>query len=940
MKSDSAQKADKLSITFDSESALFEEIKIVFQTINDAIPEDSPHLSFKNRFIEVYNFFVKTYENNQKLLQKAQETNALIIMNANKATTIIQIVNEDAKKLVKYKQDYDEVLEILKSLKTSEGKSRELLEKLTSTVAGLKGQVQRGEAFNFGEEDTIGSIINDVNNLKREKAKAAEEIDTARSEIRTKKDVLKNTNNQIAIMKKNSAELESSIEDYQNQLDKLNSEVETTYDGINSVRPVVDGQKKLILTNLQSLKEHEGIKRSLEKQNNEHGKLLSDAAFKLKQTRYLIGSNSKRRNKLISQNALNTTAIDHLSKQYSNAISEFDQKSNDLKTINSEFDSNAEILKTVSKELDKIDEIKMTTRGVMRDLRINRNELNHSEAKNESERARTVRKIHSTQQNIGVIERHIEKEKVETANAHLIYTDLKSEKKGQKRKMQSEKIKLRQYEQEIEMKIVERNKVDVQCQLIEEDREINLNKIEEDSMILEELQDKLHQQDELMDVLRKERNTFKRKLIAVEKENVALQKEYNDAETEYNELIEKNDLVSLKVADEHFNARGIKQELILMAADVSELHQKIYDANHSISALEAERQLLNHIVNDASSDRYLILKEIDTASASKKVINGTLVERRQAIDNLNSDIITLLQHINRGQREYNTLCDKLADLTNEMKAAVQKNYELERKVDRLNYMKNDEKRLFNLLSQENDKCSLLIREISHPRNVHRWNMYDAIDPVYKRNLMYMAQIYSKIDVAHRYLIHLEHQRDELKKKVQEKNKKVIPNGGSELAAFQYHLNKYKKDIAEKDKMINEMMIEIKDNRSKLNNIKSGVLDVRSKCNTRRVSVSQLRNRVIASRNEKRQQNMFFITESEATTQVLGGGFVQRISTNISNDDSQIHKEKIMFDENKLALDSSPRKYRNAPTTPKNQTKRIMRPKTAIKRPLTSVQTKF
>lgn len=162
------------------------------------------------------------------------------------------------------------------------------------------------------------------------------------------------------------------------------------------------------------------------------------------------------------------------------------------------------------------------------------------------------------------------------------------------------------------------------------------------------------------------------------------------------------------------------------------------------------------------------------------------------------------------------------------------------------------------------------------------------------------------------------------------------------------MNKYKRDIDEKDRLINEMLSEIKENRLSIKNMSNGVESIRSKCTERRISVSQLKSRKLASRNERRQEALMFMTEPDALLP-LGGGFVQKLPSNVStvgsnvnNTNGNVSANKVLLNDNQTFNDGkTPRKklINHTPRTPKSQQQRIMRPQTAIrkKRPLTALQ---
>ena len=925
----SNEDGDKDLITFDTESIMFEEVKAAAANINSMIPEDSPFINIKNRFNEVYNFFVNMYNNNQILLQNAQQSNATIIMNTNKIKAMLKIMQKDSNKLDKYKREYEKATSVLKSLYESEKKSRELLTNLSKTVTTLKSQVQRGEAFCYGEEDSIALVLSDLKNLKSEKAKGEEEINELKNEIQNNNNIIKKMNEEINNMDNSSKDIENQIKNYQNKIDKIESEVEETRNEIETIAPIVKEQKEKVNENMENLQTHEATHKDLVKQNNDIGKLLLELIARSKIIKHQITQFSKQHNKILKRQANLQEQKELLTQQAEMQQMDMLDKKNQIDILNENISSNQETLNIANTAYNEIEEKKTEVRQKGRELRDELFKLAHDEVIVNNETRRTVRQIHSTSHAMAVVQTNLIHVKHDHSDLQTVNNELHQQKKSKKRKMQGDKIKIRLYEKEIENKKYEKIKINAKCNLVYEDKGINESKIVEDNKYLDSLNIKLEMQSELADQTREERNQYKKKYLIAAKEYTELIKNYGDLSVEVAELEQKNRMISVKAADEHFLARALKQRLVIMEEEVEELREKVYHAHHSITGLEAERKLMQKVINEAFSDKLLIQKELNSVGSNKKSVTGTIIKRKSVIDELKGTVATLISRIERGKKEYREILQKIDVLLEEYDKVKTKNEDLELKVERLKFDKQEGNRMFNLYIQETKKNSMLIQEINLLRNIHRWQMYGATDPGYQRNIYYLNSLYEKLAKAHSVLEKLHTKRDTLKNQLQEAKKKIAPpnNAESEISIFQSHMRKYKRDLEEKEKMIDSMLKEIRSNRVQMKNMNNGVGEIRGKCSHRRISVSQLRSRELALKVEKRQQ-LLYMTEPE-TVVPLGGGFIQRLPTPIhieSNTALTIEKSK------------TPRKQPiHTPRTAKS--KKIMRPSTnQRKRPQTSMAT--
>lgn len=870
---DGKDESEKAEITFDTESAIYEEVKVIAAAVQDEIPDDSSLAIYKMRFNSTLSVFVDTYQKNQKLLGKIQEANAQIIGNAQKTSTILSIVSKNNEKLSRFKQEYEEVTTVIQSLHESESKSRTLMKKLQTTVTTLSGQVARGEAFCFGEEDTIGSIMQDVDNLKRERDKAAEEINQTLNKIAKESELTKQNNESISNLKKQSEDLESGVNSYQAQLDSLNEEIEINRDGISNLRPIVDKQKETMKSNAEKAKDLEGRILAKKKENYEVSHALFDQSNALKLMHGKIATSTKLHDKLVRNGNNMNNKLDKLLNEIGRRESDFEKEQSDLANLNQQIENNTNDLDNDQKIYDQLDEEKRQVRIQAKELREIHTSLMHEEVVQEGDRNRSVRHIHTVQHDIGVTKTHLNKAQLETSEVKSVARDVVHDTKVEKSCLQDDKIKLRLYEKEIEHKQIEIAQIDAQNQLVGDDIDNNYQKILEDNRCLDDLNEKIKHQNELMEGLRKERNTLKRRYEALKKEEVGLIKKNNDVKDTIKELKAVKYQREIQAADEHFHFKNLYQDVLIKESSVKELTNLLLDTNHSINSLMSEQQILKHILDENESDKHIQKKEYETAQGAHKVVAGVIVERRRMIDQLKADIMCTNMHIDKGKHQYMDICAEIERLQGEADKAIQRNIELEYRRERLRYTEHEYRRISGHVNQEKEKNAALIEEISLPRNVHRWQMVSATDQTYARNLQYLSKIYAKLDSAHRKLIELTQKRDKLKEQIDNKIKDVIPNGYEYRQSYNDYVDKYKTDIEKKEKMIAEMNEQIAENRVQLSYYANNISKVRDRVNDRRSVCSTIRGRNLASRGASRQA-MLYMTEPPSA-RPLGGGFVQK-----------------------------------------------------------------
>ena len=178
-------------------------------------------------------------------------------------------------------------------------------------------------------------------------------------------------------------------------------------------------------------------------------------------------------------------------------------------------------------------------------------------------------------------------------------------------------------------------------------------------------------------------------------------------------------------------------------------------------------------------------------------------------------------------------------------------------------------------------------------------------------------MYAKLDEAHRELVALEQEKASLQEQLKAKRAALGPKVGE--SAFEELLETYRKNIAQKDKIIAEMRAQADGFRDQSSKIQVKADKLRGNVSTRRAATSQLRSRNLSSRNQKRQAMLFMTEPSEA--RVIGGGFVQKQAKPTSDLDDLFGPSS--------SPQTNRRHYQRVPTPTSPNKSRTRRPQTAL-----------
>jgi chromosome segregation ATPase len=866
----------KFPVTFESESGLFDEIKVLAARVNATYPDDIRYIPVKNRFDEVLSAFMACCRKNQTLLGKIQELNVQAMVNTVKTTAVVKAIREDGETIERYRKQYEEATSVLQRLSTAEARARHLVSKLSTSVSAFSVQVARGEAFSFGESESIASILQDVTNLRRERDKAAEDINAVASKIQRTRDNLGRLNQFITGCKEMAQSFEAQIAELQTRYDLIHTETEEARAGIGTARPLVEANTMKIEENKENAKLLSQRISEGKAKNYDLGKQLFELTGQMRTHHYNLGQKTKLHNKTARSNQAIADAIDKLEMDISRASGECEHVSGILRDLDLEIAQSRASLDSTGEDFAALERLKQTVRSTAKEKRDIAHGLVQVELRQENEGSRMKRQIQKRQRDReGVLVKlGAEKRMTVTVAAHGVDVsmDIRAEKKG----LQGDKLKIRNCEKEVEAKHVELTKVLAQTGLVEDDKRSNMEKREEDAVTLAEITRKNEQQTDLIENGRKERNMLKRRYEAALRDQVELRNNVHDLFLRIEELKEQKRKKELAIVDYHFRCQECRTHIAMLEGGVAELGSVVMDANHSISALTGEYQVLSHILGDAAGDRLLQAKEFEAARDARKALSGVLVQRRATVEDLKNTIQTTRMDLHKGSIEYGEKVQLVAERKVQMDALVRRHIELKEKRERLEFYQHEQRRMFGLYVQETEKSSALMYESIVPRNVHRWQMVMAIDPNHAIGLQYMSRIYARIDVAHRTLVSLVSEKEQLKKAIEEQNRRVsVPRVENNAKSMPSYIESYKADLNAKDEALAKLGEELDLVRNAIADVEYNIDLLRGKVNNRRTVVSVLRGRNLASREAKRQE-MLYMTEPEGEIP-LGGGFVKRLS---------------------------------------------------------------
>ncbi|EAX92560.1 hypothetical protein TVAG_362010 [Trichomonas vaginalis G3] len=913
--------------TFESEGDQHEEIALMLEEVQrDA--ENTPELQ---RYItginDMYRFFDNTYRKNVELLQKCQEQTANVVLNASKIKAILNATLNNKDNLDELKVKYEEATKIIKQIHESEEKSKSYIVTLRDTVTQLSEQVKHGAAFSYGDENSLAEIAEEVKKLKQEKERDANTIKDLQRQIQETTNSFNDLHSEIENLTNTEQSLNKTLATIYANLEELTNVVSSTSDEILRLKPIHQQSKQDFEEGKRKKIQNTDTNTDLRNKRYEMISTLNVLKDKNHATKDRILTRSKLLIELKNKSSIRKDECLHSKEKIDKSMDEIKDLQNKFAHIVNETENTQIEYDNVQKESQELAAKKGEVKRQSRQLRSTLIDKSFNVAKSQNDISQTERKNVSTIMGIEVERKNILEERLNTHEVKEQGKNIRTETVFLKEDLQKLKESIlllfdevdqqrsltMQFQAKAQMSLDANNQILLQSRAHQEE--------------LDEYNEKQSHQNDLSDQLRKERNDLKRKLVSVTEENENLIEQIKILDNEITQNKSDAKVFVNNTINDHLQCRLTNSTNDDIEKTNERLRNDTLSMERVISRLQTQRQTLDFILTESEHDRLQIKKETATTIGNIELSRKAIHERDVKIEEIRSDILTIERHINKSREVYVSKLQQLVDFRNELDSLDNRTQTLEERRDKVKQRKYELKQIQTDLLLERQKYSALLHEFSVPRNVHRWEVISAVDPQYASNLRYRAEVTGKIDRAHNMLIELTKEKETLQKSLAEMKKKL-----SESLSKSEVLNRieiYKKDIEMKDEQMKTMREQIGGNQTEMYRSISSIDQLRGKVTEKRGATAVIRSRsniVSMKMNQiQQQQNQqvsdgWFITQGNALTPTLGGGWV-------SNVEPQKETRDIDSTSDLTVKIEQPQSYRTKKTSMMVPSMRLTKPKT-------------
>ena len=861
-----------------------DELEKDFNTVMGTILADDHLSQFAEQYKQLLDAFMDSHKNNAQLIEKVRLLNTEIVQNSTKVTSVLSLSQDDQRTISGLKFEFEKAWKMVEISQEKEQKSREIIESLKEETKKLGKMAEQGGAQSLQQENSLDQLKKDIASLQREVAIQQTQIDTLSKDNdnwKKKIDELKSQTqlyvNEQETMNETLNQLKDQEKGVEDEVSDLMQQVQKRKDEIveeNTEIKTFDERYTNAGVNLEAVEKakeeaREELRDMIEQKNDSLGRV--NVAQKLLENKQQQGLKIKK-------------DIEEVKKKIQDKIDYFTSFSSSTKDAVDQYDQNEKELKHHVQEREKVRLEIDKTRNRLNQCRQEIYRLQHELISLETEVGYAQRAVSLSQHAGSLIKADIinEKKNLEAAerNTNGVYVDLANT----KMEKNEYEIKTQNLLQEIEKHSANTNQARTNAMISEnqsrqnndekKELEIKLNDIQSRIQRIESLQKSLMQE---RDLTRRQLESMKQEAANIENENLLLANDISNTK----ELIRQKDFECISV---HKMREEIKEIIPELEKQKTQEEKKLKDITLAISTKYNELVRTRYYCDVADTnvrDISIYVKSLQNGFHSNELqINS----RQEESGVLREKINSLRWRIQTGSTQYNTICDKVEDLKDQLKSEVRRNKFLLEKSKHNNalfkeYMQT-EKQVLRLKSQ----VRALEDELETPMNVHRWRFLEGTNAE-QMNLIKMVMslrdtLMVKMSTIQRLkdtLRQIQEQSEREIKKVRNVNKEEQE---MQINFYQNVLQTQNAQLKIVEKNLHEQSAVLGEGRDSVTNIRSQLRDVKMDYYAIKGKTTQMR-----ASSQIQQPVKSLLPESK--TKFIGGGFV----TSKSHAKSSLSKEE-------------------------------------------------
>ncbi|OHT09766.1 hypothetical protein TRFO_21189 [Tritrichomonas foetus] len=770
----------KAAPQFTADSDLHSHISDAVQQLNSEITDDNPATPYLATYNKMFYLFDEAYQRNLKLVQFCREMNSVVIVNANKISDILKYTTENRNILETLKSEYDKAKLQLELSQTGESETREELINLRKQYLEIKKALQPSEEVHK-ELERNEQIVSDIheqiettnqllNDIQSDQIWFQNEIDRMETDLQNCEDQILTTIEEKNQTKEDIKIIENKIENFSDEKESKINPIEEKRKNVNELQQINND----MMVQIQSMKmENSNIRQKNSKHPNKLRELKKFTQGNIDKKIFLDNQIKK-----ISQNIIDFNNQDvNLSQDYESNLAEYTRLYNQHMKNQQE---KAELM-----EKSRQMRLQLINLQFLMTKKANDNKTNNRVLMQEKVEASNQRK-------------EFQEEIFLSHKMNNMTNNITTETTHKKQSLARMKEKISKLNSEIYAKTIETNDIQTKILNIHENVE---NGIIENNNLLEKhkyLKTRIDQQTELIDKLVQEKMQFKRQFEKTRNEQSELQSQYDQLVSSIEMMTDKID----KIIEDTKMSKVMKVEANITSESLDKMKttalEGIEASRNATQKLQAEQRSLTRVLEETDRNHTLHVKEYHIVVNNLEMLKSQLDIKKRQSEQLKSEIDSGEAYRQKSEKLFNENMKQIFKLQDELKAKQKRTAELEKKVDHVIDLQNEEKRFIDMLAIERKRKMTLYGLFNSKIHITPSMITGAVDNETVLQHQYYLNLNQRIVDAMNTLEGLQKTRDELQKKLDTMKERMCNFTVDQVKDY---IQTYNENLKEKEKEI-------------------------------------------------------------------------------------------------------------------------------------------
>lgn len=241
-------------------------------------------------------------------------------------------------------------------------------------------------------------------------------------------------------------------------------------------------------------------------------------------------------------------------------------------------------------------------------------------------------------------------------------------------------------------------------------------------------QTKLKQKQSLYESVRADRNLYSKQLVDSQEEINVLKNKFRGMNHHIDQMKEEISSKDHMIVKEHFLHHSVDKERELLKNELTKIRKQVQSSEVIIENQRVEIMKLQRIIEEADQESQRQKNELTAVLSERNLLTAQLVKRNAELSEMYHRIKVQRSNLRMGERNFHMYHTDMSAIKASLHEAVMGHNDTIVQLAKADQVRHRMHQLERDLLKEQTKTRALMDELETPMNVHRWRILESSDP--------------------------------------------------------------------------------------------------------------------------------------------------------------------------------------------------------------------